>query len=115
MGTIRDGLKTTEFWVMAVTMFLTMVWKDFPKESVIAIITWVVGRSSQKAFGMLGPDGKPAWKSTEFWFTGIFAIAKSVFPDLPVDAFYSALGYTAARTGVKIFKDLKVGPVEPTA
>ncbi len=98
---VKSGIKTLEFWVGAIVAIGKAVWPEFPDAAVLAILTWVVGRSTQKYFGVVDVDGKPSWKTSEFWVVIIFVVAKSVFPDLPEESIYTVLAYVGVRTGVK--------------
>lgn len=84
------------------------IWPDFPKESAIVLYSWVAGRSTQKFFGIVDPvSGKPSWQTSEFWISIIFAVAKSVFPDLPEQSLYGVLTWIGGRTGIKLTTGLK--------
>lgn len=100
LPTIRAGVKSTEMWLVVLISIVTAIFPGMPKESLVAIGTWVVARSSQKAFGL--GDGKRSYQSSEFWLTLIFSAAKMIFPDLPEEAFYAVLSWAGLRTAIKI-------------
>lgn len=107
---VKDGIKTVEFWIGILVTAAAAIIPSIPKEAVIAIGGWVAARSTQKFFGLADPTfDKPSWKTTEFWVTLVFAIVKTVFPDIPEEAFYSVLAWSGLRTGVKITTGLKNG------
>jgi hypothetical protein len=103
----KKGVKTTEFWMTIGTVLIPLIAKiagvQIPNEAFAAIIAWVGARSAQKFFGVVDQkSGTPAWQTSEFWLTMIFAIAKSVLPDLPEEAFYGVLTGVGLRSAVKI-------------
>lgn len=108
----KKGIKTTEFWMTVGAIVIPLIAKltgiNIPNEAFAAIIAWVAARSTQKYFGVVDQQlGTPAWQTSEFWVTMIFAIAKSIFPDLPEEAFYGVLTGVGLRSAVKI-KDNKL-------
>lgn len=98
---VKSGIKTLEFWVGALAALAKAIWPEFPDGAVLAIMAWVVGRSAQKYFGVTDADGKPSWLTSEFWTALAFAVAKTVFPDLPEESLLAVVTYIIARTGVK--------------
>lgn len=99
---MKTGFKTLEFWLGAFVAVAAMILPEFPKESAYAVINWIVNRAAQKGFGVVDADGKPSWRTSEFWASVGWAIAKVIFPDLPADSLYPIVAYVETRTGVKI-------------
>ncbi len=50
---------------------------------------------------------KDGIKTSEFWLTIVFAVAKTLLPDLPEEAFYAVLAYIGSRVGIKLPESLK--------
>ena len=104
---MRDGWKTTEFWIIAVATILTtmqeIIWPEhpFPKEQLIAIGIWIAGRTTEKI--KVGENGKRAWNTSEFWVTMLVTIATYLFPQVPLETIYMALGWVGIRTYRKSF------------
>lgn len=109
VATIKNGAKTTELWVGVISTLLLAFWPHFPQEAFLAIVTWIVGRSSQKMFGFVDPaSGKAAWQTSEFWLSVGYAVVVSIFPDIPAESLYATQGWVVARTGIKIAQERKV-------
>ncbi len=107
---VKQGVKTLEFWTTIVVGGIAIFWPQFPKESLAAIVAWIVARSGQKAFGFVDPvTGKASYQTTEFWIAVIFAVVKAVFPDMPDDSFYAVLTYIFGRAGVKALENFNIG------
>lgn len=104
---LKDGYKTVEFWLMLVSTAIISFVPDFPQESFLALVGWAGFRTSQKFFGVVDSTGKPSWKTTEFWVTIVYAIANSIFPDMPQEALIAVLGWSGLRTTAKLTAPLK--------
>jgi len=108
---IRDGIKTTEFWVSVIALIGTILTAaGLPGLTVgagVTLATWVAQRGVQK-LREKNAEGKRAFATTEFWIHLITAGVIQVFPDLPQDAILTlwgaATGYTTARTLTKVAK-----------
>lgn len=106
--TIKDGYKTSEFWIAIISGICFAIFPDFPKESFMAVAFWIVARSGQKFFGLVDPKtDKASWQTSEFWITIVFSIINTVFPDIPQEALYSVMVWTFARVGIKITTKVK--------
>lgn len=115
---IRDGIKTTEFWVgLVATLLLVLqqqLWPEspFPSEAFMALSLWVCARMGEKAIGKVDTAGKRAWQTSEFWLALVFAGVKYLFPDIPDSIFSFVATYIIGRPTVKALKDfelLKIG------
>ncbi len=104
---LKNGIKTREFWIVILGTALATVWPDFPKEGLIVLGTWVVGRTGQKAFGFVDEFDVNKWTSTEFLLSIGYAIVVAIFPDIPKESLIAVTGWTIARTGIKIGKAVK--------
>lgn len=105
---IKAGIKSKEFWITLVTLFLPMVIPGIPTEALVALITWVAARSAQKFFGLVDSEnGKPSWKTSEMWLSIGYSIFVTVFPGFPQESLYAVLTYVTGRTGVKITTSIK--------
>jgi len=104
---MRSGIKTTELWVTIGLAVAAAIFPDIPQEAITALVIWVVGRAGQKYFGIEDINGKRAWKTSEFWVAIGFAVAKSVFPDLPQEALVPVGTWVAVRSGSKMISSNK--------
>jgi hypothetical protein len=98
---LTPGIKTWEFWAAVILSIIPNIWPEFPKEAWQAILVWVGARLGQQFFGLTGTDGKPIWLTTEFWVAILFAVIKTIFPDIPEESFYAALAWIVGRPVVK--------------
>lgn len=113
---MRKSIKTTEFWIGLITAVLMAVFPDFPKESGLAVLSWIVMRSGQKYFGIEDKDGKRAWQTSEMWVSIGYAAARYFLPDLPEGLLWSVMGWAGLRTGVKLVTPTTTAtPTTPTA
>ena len=112
---MREGIRTTEFWVgifgavtVAVQQFF---WPDqpFPIESFSAVSIWVAARIGQKTFGDVNTDGQRAWQTSEFWVAMGYSLVSYFFPNIPDSVFMSVAALIIGRPAVKVMKNFKVG------
>ncbi len=107
---IKAGVKSKEFWITLVTLFLPMFVPATPTEALVALITWVSARSAQKFFGLVDAEnGKPSWKTSEMWVSIGYSVATTVFPGFPQESLYAVIAYVTGRTGIKITTNIKNG------
>lgn len=105
----KMGVKTTELWITMLSTVLMAVWPAFPKEGFMSIVTWVIGRSSQKMFGLVdAKSSKAAWQTSEFWVSIVYAILVTIFPDIPAESLYAVQGWVAMRIGIKVVGERKL-------
>jgi hypothetical protein len=108
----RTGVKTTEFWVVAIAGLAAAFIPDFPKEALISLGVWIAGRASQKYFGMEDIDGKRAWKTSEFWAALATTGLVGIFPDMPKESMLSLQGFVATYVASRVV--VKKAQVPPT-
>jgi len=102
MAEMKTGFKSLEYYLGAAAIVAKMIWKDFPDDAFATVIAYVIARQGQRAFGLFDETIQKAdWQTSEFWATLVFAIARSVFPDLPEESMAMVLSWIGARTGVK--------------
>lgn len=114
---MREGIKTTEFWIVLAAGLFAIIQKqiwpeaEFPKESFIAIGLWVAARIGEKTFGEVTNGDKRAWQTSEFWMATGIAIIKYIFPAIPESIMTIVQTWIVGRPAMKIFKDFKIGRI----
>jgi len=98
---LRDGWKTTEFWLAVGGGILTYVFPEAPKEAFLGIITYIGSRG----FAKIGGDAKAGIMSTEFWVTLASTGVPILFPGVPLEALYAIWTYVGARGALKFFSN----------
>jgi hypothetical protein len=111
---IKAGWKTVELWLGGIITLAAVLVPSFPKESLMAVLTWVGARLGLKAFGTVDPTtGKSVFATSEFWVAIVAAALPVVFPDLPKDKLSDiydwAAIYIGGRTTVKALGDFDIG------
>lgn len=90
---MKQGFKTLAFWAAAAVTALSALvasgaavpgWASQGAGAIVGMLT-AAGYASWRSFRKGGPDGKPAWKTSEFWLSVAAAIvagllAAGVFP-----------------------------------
>ena len=105
----KSGFKSVEYYLGGAAIVGKLIWKDFPDQAFLAIIAYIVARQTQKGFGLFNEEKqKSSWQTSEFWMTTLFAIAKSIFPDMPEESLATVLSWTGLRTGFKGLKTYSV-------
>lgn len=109
---LKDGVKTTEFITLIVTFIVTVllslfgqyIGADLPREAFISIIVFVISRSIQKYYEVPRTDGKPAWKTSEFWFTVLYSVVAAFDSSDPTisNSAGAVITWTLIRTGLKV-------------
>jgi len=106
---VRKGWLSLEFWAAILPLIATTILPDIPEQSIAALWAWAAGRSAQKMFGFVEPDGTRSYQTSEFWISLGYSVVTTVFPDMPVESLNMALtgiiGWVTTRTGIKIRLD----------
>ncbi len=109
----RPGIKTTEFWLVAIAGLIAALIPDFPKEALISLGVWIAGRAGQKYFGVEDIDGKRAWRTSEFWAALATTGLVGIFPDMPKESMLSLQGFVATYIASRVVvKQTAVKPEE---
>lgn len=109
---MRNGIKTTEFWIGLVAAILMSLQKalfpdsPFPQEAFMTVATWIAARIGEKTLTKASEQGKRAWQTSEFWIAIGFSVFKFVFPSIPDDVFYTAMTFIIGRPLIKTAKNL---------
>lgn len=105
MADLKSGFKSLEYYLAGAAVVVKLIWKDFPDQAFLAIIAYVVARQTQKGFGLFDPiQQKYSWQTSEFWMATLYAVAKSIFPDMPEESLVAVLSWIGLRTGIKGMK-----------
>ena len=113
---IKAGLKTVELWAGVVLSLVVLLVPDFPQDSAIIVLTWLLARIGEK---VLSAPEKASWKTSEFW-AAIFSslavfIVPSLYPDAPKESINTVMqwaqAYIIGRPSVKIAKNFDLGMV----
>lgn len=108
MAELKSGFKSVEFYLTGAAMLAKVIWKDFPTESVAALIAYTIARQAQKGFGMFNDvTQRYSWQTSEFWLTLLYAVLKSVFPDMPEESLLALFSWVGMRTGIKGLQNYK--------
>jgi len=112
---MREGIKTTEFWLALLMVVLTAIqkqlWPEAPisSESFIVVVTWIISRLGEKVLSEA--IAERAWATTEFWVAIGFAVIKYVFPALPEQVLPAVMAYVIGRPAVKAAKDIALNRI----
>lgn len=97
---------TTELIVGIVTVILTSLWPDFPKESLVVLIAWIAARFGQKAVGQAAPTIR-AWKTPEFYTAlgGAFVSGLHISPESTGAAMITSIAIVIGQVVTNLLKD----------
>lgn len=96
---IKEGLMTTEFWLVIATALLDYIVPDAPKQDILVVISYIGSRGLDKLTGSI----KAGILSTEFWVAAGTVAVGHLLPGLPPESVWAPISYILARGGLKFW------------
>lgn len=112
---MRDGMKSTEFWVGVVAVALAAVQQKlfpnnpFPQAEFTTVGLWIAARLGEKVLTD-GDPAKRAWMTSQFWIAIAFAVAKQ-FIEIPDSIAVLVNTYIVGRSAASAAKDVSLASI----